>query len=185
MKFCYAAVLALPLFVVACGPEAQIKRQPGSWSQKIEILKLEGNGTKPETRVQMQKMFDAMGAMSVCVTPAAVAKEDLAKNLEQMGSRGQKCTFSNRDTTGATIGFDAVCEHPGGGSMKLSATGSNAATAQDITMTMVGTDTAGKQQGTMQMRLRATRNGDCKPSDITPPDLPAEPPAPQTQGAKP
>lgn len=189
MKFRYAAALALPLFAAACGPEAQIKRQPGSWSQKIEILKLEGNGAKPETKLQMQKMFDAMGAMSICVTPAAVEKEDLAKNLEQMGSRGQNCTFSNRDTTGATIGFDAVCKQADGGSMKLTATGSNAATAQDITMTMAGTDAAGKAQGTMQMRVRATRGGDCKPTDITPPDLPAGHPvvpAPgvPTQGAK-
>lgn len=183
------AILALPLlaplFVAACGPEAQIKRQPGSWSQKIEVLKLEGKGAKPETRLQMQKMFDAMAAMSVCVTQAAVDKEDLAKNLEQMGARGQNCTFSNRDATGATIGFDAVCKQADGGSMKLTAAGSNAPTAQDITMTMVGTDAAGKAQGTMQMRVRATRNGDCKPGDITPPDLPPGHPSVPEAGLKP
>lgn len=185
MSLRHAAVLALPLLAIACGPEAQIKRQPGSWSQKVEILKLEGKGATPQTQVQMQKMFDAMAAMSVCVTPAAVEKEDLAKNLEQMGSRGQNCTFSNRDATGATIGFDAVCKQADGGSMKLTAKGTNAATAQDITMTMVGTDAAGKAQGTMEMRVRASRSGDCKPGDITPPDLPPGHPSVPEAGLKP
>ena len=179
------AILALPLFAVACGPEAQIKRQPGSWSQKVEILKLEGKGATPATRLQMQKMFDTMAGMSICVTPAAVAKEDLGKNLEQMGSRGQNCTFSNRDTTGPSIGFDAVCKQAGGGSMKLTAIGSNAATVQDITMTMVGSDAAGKTQGTMEMRVRAIRGGDCKPGDITPPELPAGHPSVPEAGLKP
>ena len=178
MSLRHAVILALPLFAVACGPEAQIKRQPGSWSQKVEILKLEGNGATPDTRAQMQKMFDAMAGISICVTPAAAAKEDLSKNLEQMGSRGQSCTFGKRDTTGATIGFDAVCKQADGGSMKLTASGSNAPTGQDITMTMVGIDPTGKPKGTMQMRLRGTRNGDCKPTDITPPDVSAMPGAP-------
>jgi hypothetical protein len=185
MSLRQAALLALPLFVVACGPEAQITRQPGSWSQKVEVLKLEGKGATPATRLQMQKMFDAMAAMSVCVTPAAVEKEDLAKNLEQMGARGQNCTFSNRDATGATIGFDAVCTQAGGGSMKLTARGNNAATEQDITMTMVGSDAAGQTQGTMEMRVRASRSGDCKPSDITPPDLPPGHPSVPEAGLKP
>ena len=181
----HLAILALPLLAIGCGPEAQIKRQPGSWSQKVEILKLEGKGASPQVQAQMQKMFDAMAAMSVCVTPAAVAKEDLAKNLEQMGSRGQNCTFSNRDATGPTIGFDAVCKQADGGSMKLTARGSNSPTEQDITMTMAGSDAAGTPQGTMQMRVRAFRNGDCKPSDVTPPDLPPGHPSVPEAGLKP
>ena len=171
------AILAIPLLATACGPEAQVKRQPGSWSQKIEILKLEGKGATPETKVQMQKMFDAMGGISICVTPAAAAKEDMSKNMEQMGSRGQNCTFGKRDTTGATIGFDATCKQADGGTMKLSAAGTNTATSQDITMTMDGIDASGKPTGTMQMRVIGTRGGDCKPTDVTPPDAPATPPA--------
>ena len=122
-----AALLALPLLATGCGPEAQVKRQAGSWTQKIEIVKLEGNGATPDTKVQMQKMFDAMSGLSICLTPAAAAKEDLGKNMEQMGSRGQNCTFGKRDVTGATIGFDAVCKQANGGTMKLSASGTNAA----------------------------------------------------------
>jgi len=186
MNLSRAALLALPLFAAACGPEQQIKRQPGSWSQKVEILKLEGNGATPETKAQMQKMFDAMAAMSICITPAAATKEDLSKNLEQMGARGQNCSFGKRDTTGSTIGFDAVCKQADGGSMKLNASGTITPTAQDMTMTMDGVDASGKPQGTMQMRIRATRGGDCKPTDITPPDVPAAAPgAPGAPAARP
>ncbi len=175
------ALLALPLpllvFAAACSPEAQVKRQPGSWSQKVEIVKLEGKGATAEAKVQMQKMFDAMSGLSVCLTPAAAAKEDLGKNIEQMGSQGKNCTFSKRDTAGATIGFDAVCKQPGGGSMKLTAAGTTSPTEQDITLTMQGTAASDAPEGTMEMHVRSTRGGDCKPGDITPPDAPAAPPA--------
>eukprot|EP01037_Dinobryon_pediforme_P043427 gene43427-54468_t len=51
-----ATLLALPtLALAACSPSGPVKRQAGSWSQKIEILKLEGRGATPETKTQMQK----------------------------------------------------------------------------------------------------------------------------------
>lgn len=173
----YGALLALPLFATACAPEGQIKRQPGSWSQKIEIVKLEGKGATPDTKVQMQRMFDAMSGMSICLTPAAAAKEDLGKNMEQMGSHGQNCTFGKRDVTGSTIGFDAVCKQANGGTMKLTANGINAPTSQDVTMKMEGFSTTGASEGVMEMHVSAKRNGDCKAGDITPPEAPATPAA--------
>lgn len=175
MTLRHAALLALPLVAAACSPEAQVKRQAGSWSQKIEIVKLEGKGATPEAKAQMQKMFDAMAGLSVCLTPAAAAKEDLGKNMEQMGSQGRNCTFTKRDVTGSTIGFDATCKQADGGTMKLVATGTNAPTDQDVTLTMDGTTASGERQGSMEMRVHSSRSGDCKPGDITPPDTPATP----------
>jgi hypothetical protein len=168
-------LLALPLVVAACSPAAPVKRQAGSWSQKIEILKLEGKGATPETKAQMQKMFDSMSGMSVCVTPAAAAKEDLGKAMEQMAARGQNCTFDKKDVSGGTIGISALCKQPTGGTVKMTITGTNAATVQDMTMQTEGYDAGGAKQGTMQMHIRSTRSGECKPSDITPPETPAAP----------
>lgn len=184
-----AALLALPLLALAaCSPSGPIKRQPGSWSQKVEILKLEGKGATPETKTQMQKMFDSMAAMSVCLTPAAAAKEDFSKAMEQMASRGQNCTFDKKDVNGAAVNVSATCKQPTGGSVKMTINGSNAPTAQSLTMQTEGYDAAGAKQGLMQMKITSTRSGDCKPGDITPPDAPAAPgpvPVPAAPAAKP
>uniref|UniRef100_UPI0035CC2EBA DUF3617 domain-containing protein n=1 Tax=uncultured Sphingomonas sp. TaxID=158754 RepID=UPI0035CC2EBA len=182
-----ATVLALPILALAaCSPSGPIKRQPGSWSQKVEIVKLEGKGATPETKAQMQKMFDSMAAMSVCLTPAAAAKEDFSKAMEQMASRGQNCTFDKKDVTGGTINVSATCKQATGGTVKMTITGTNSATAQALTMQTEGYDAGSVKQGTMQMKITSTRSGDCKPGDITPPDAPAATgPAPVPPAAKP
>ncbi|RUN75592.1 DUF3617 family protein [Sphingomonas sp. TF3] len=178
MTFRIMALLALPLAASACSPDAPVKRQAGSWSQKIDIVKFEGKGATPETKTQMQKMFDAMSTMSVCLTPAAAAKEDMGKAMEQMSARGQNCTFAKKDVTGASIAIDATCKQPNGGTVKMTMTGTNSATAQDMTMKTEGFAANGTQEGTMEMHVKSTRNGECKPTDVTPPEAPATGPAP-------
>lgn len=182
-----ATLLALPvLALAACSPSGPVKRQPGSWSQKVEILKLEGKGATPETKVQMQKMFDSMAAMSVCLTPAAAAKEDFSTAMEQMASRGQNCSFSKKDVNGGKIDVQATCKQPNGGTVKMTISGSNAPTAQQMTMQTEGYAPGGAKEGTMQMKITSTRSGDCKPGDITPPEAPATPgPVPVPPAAKP
>jgi hypothetical protein len=181
-----AALLALPLLAVACAPRGPIKRQPGSWSQKIEILKLQGKGTTPDTKAQMQKMFDSMSSISVCLTPAAVAKEDMGKAMEQMASRGQNCVFDKKSVSGGTIAVAATCKAPTGGTVKMTVSGTTTATTQEMTMQTEGFDPKGAEEGVMQMHIKSSRTGACKPSDITPPDAPvAGGPAPVPPAAKP
>lgn len=169
-----AALLALPILALAaCGPEAQIKRQAGSWTQKIEIVKLEGKGVTPAAKAQMQAIFAAMSKMSICLTPTAAAKEDIAKNMEQLGTRGQNCKIDSNDATGKTIGLSATCTQPGGEKVKMTVTGTNATTEQDMTMKSEGFTATGAAEGVMEMRVRSTRTGECKPTDITPPEAPA------------
>lgn len=178
MTFRIVALLALPLVATACSPEAPAKRQPGSWSQKIEIVKFEGKGATPETKTQMQKMFDTMSTLSVCLTPAAAAKEDIGKAMEQMSARGQNCTFAKKEVTGATIAIDATCKQPNGGTVKMTMNGSTGAIVQDMTMKSEGFTANGTREGTMEMHVKSTRNGECKPTDVTPPEAPATGPAP-------
>lgn len=184
-----AALLALPLLaplvLVACGPAAPVKRQAGSWTQKIEILKLEGKGATPETRVQMQKMFDSMSAVSVCLTPAAVAKEDMGKAMEQMATRGRNCTFDKKSVSGGTIAIAASCKQPNGETVKMTVDGSTAATRQEMTMQTEGYDASGAKEGVMQMHITSTRGGECKPGDVTPPEAPAAGPVPAPPAARP
>lgn len=149
--------------------DAPVKRQPGSWVTKVEVVKLEGPDIKGGEKEQLQAMMNMMGNMSICLTPEAIAAEDLGKNLEQMGTQGGQCTFEQRDVTGSSIKFAATCKSGSGGTAKMTATGSNSATAQDFTISTVATKADGKPEGEMVMRITANRTGECKPGDITPP----------------
>jgi Protein of unknown function (DUF3617) len=159
------------------GSDEPVKRQPGSWSTKVEVVKLEGPDVKGGEKEQLQAMMNMVGNMSICLTPEAIAAEDIGKKLEQMGAQGGECTFAERDVSGSTIKFAATCKTGDGGTAKMSATGSNSATAQDFTITTVANKADGKPAGEMVMRISSTRTGECKPGDITPPTPPkaAEP----------
>lgn len=159
------------------GDDKPVARQPGSWSTKIEVVKLEGPEVKGGEKEQLQAMMNMMGNVSICLTPEAIAAEDIGKNLERMGSQGGECTFEERDVKGSTIKFAATCKSGTGGTAKMTATGSNSATAQDFTISTVATKADGKPEGEMVMRITSTRTGECKPGDITPPAPPkaAEP----------
>jgi len=173
MAFHRIAMLALPLLAVtACSPEQVIKRESGSWTQKVQILRLEGKGATPQVKAQMQAMFDAMAGVSMCLTPEAAAREDLADAMKQIGTRGQNCTIQKHDDRGSSIGLDAVCPQPGGGTVKLSVSGTNATGDRNLVMKSEGFTTKGVSQGVMEMRVHSTRSGPCKAGDITPPAPP-------------
>jgi hypothetical protein len=172
-----ASVATLSL-LAACGAksDAPVKREPGSWSTKITIAKLEGKGVTPQARTGMQQMFDAMASMSVCVTPEAAAREDIGHNLEGASGAGRNCQFDKRDMSGETISFSGTCSD-GARKVRLSATGTSGATAQDMTMKVEPIGADGAPEGVMEMHVVTTRSGACKPTDITPP-APAVPVAP-------
>lgn len=161
---------------VAASNEPPEQRQPGSWGQKIEIVKLEGDDVTPDAKAQMQQMFSMLSGMTVCLTPEAAKQEDMAKNLSDMGSRGENCTFDKKNFSGKTVDFSATCKGDAGKTMKMSATGTSGATAQDITMTILANKADGSKEGEMVMHITSERKGDCGPNDITPP-TPAAPAA--------
>jgi Protein of unknown function (DUF3617) len=163
--------------ILGGGADKPVARQPGSWTTKVEVVKLAGPDIKGGEKEQLQAMMNMMGNMSICLTPEAIAAEDIGKNLEQMGAQGGECTFAERDVSGSKINFAATCKTGDGGTAKMSATGTNSATAQDFTITTVANKADGKPAGEMVMRISATRTGECKPGDITPPTPPkAAPP---------
>ncbi len=177
-KYLFAASVAALSLLSACGTksDAPVKREPGSWSTKITIAKLEGKGVTPDAKAGMQQMFDAMSRMSVCVTPEAAAREDIGRNLEGASGAGN-CAFDKRDLNGETISFSGTCGE-GTHKVRLSATGTSGATAQDMTMKVEPLGANGTPEGIMEMHVVTTRSGACKPGDITPPAAPAAPSGP-------
>jgi hypothetical protein len=175
-KYPFAASVAALSLLSACGTksDAPVKREPGSWSTKITIAKLEGKGVTPQTQAGMQQMFDAMSRMTVCVTPEAAAREDIGHNLESASGTGSNCQFDKRDLTGETISFSGTCGE-GTHKVRMSATGTSGATAQDMTMKVEPLGTSGAAEGIMEMHVVTTRSGAC---NITPPAPPAAPAGP-------
>lgn len=172
------AATAAALLLAGCGDTntAPPKRQPGSWTQKIDIVEFTGPGITAAQKTQMQQMMSMVSAMSVCVTPEASAQEDIEKKLTDMGGQAGNCTVSDKNISGGTLAFTANCKDKGK-DVKITAAGSNTATAQDIKMTIesVGATADG---GKLVMNVSAKRNGECKPGEFTPPVAAATPAKP-------
>ncbi|MEG3087079.1 DUF3617 domain-containing protein [Sphingomonas sp. PB4P5] len=143
------------------------KRQPGSWTQKIEIVDFAGPGVTPAQKTQMQQMMDAVSGMSVCITPELAAQEDIEKNLTNMGGQQGNCTVADKTITGSKLSFTANCKDKGK-DVKITADGTNTATEQNIKMT-IETVGAAADGGKLVMNVSAKRNGECSPGEFTPP----------------
>lgn len=156
------------LVLTACsksGPPP--KRQPGSWSQQIELKRFEGKEAE-KAKAGLAQMFAMMSAMSVCVTPEMAAKEDATANLEKLGGGGN-CTFDKKSVAGGNLDISGTCKDPSGKTAKITATGTMGASDQDYDMTVEGFDPTGAKEGLMEMRIHAVRNGECTAKDMKAP----------------
>ncbi len=141
------------------------KRQPGSWSQKAELLELTGPQVKPGEMEQMKQVMNMVGAVSICVTPEMAAAESITDNLKDMGGDGADCTFDKQNISGGRMDFAATCK-AGDGTVKMAGTGTHSATAQDFTLTTSTLGPGGEAQGTMKMRIVGKRTGECTNRDM-------------------
>ena len=167
-----AAVLLAGCSKTDSGPA---KRQPGSWSQKIEIAEFSGPGVTDAQKAQMQQMMNMASGTTVCITPELSAAEDIEKNLTNMGGQAGNCTVADKTLTGSAIKFVANCKNQGK-DIRITADGSNSTTEQTIKMTVesVGATADG---GKLVMNVSAKRLGECKPGEFTPPVKGAKPKA--------
>ncbi|THD37854.1 MAG: DUF3617 family protein [Sphingomonas sp.] len=143
------------------------KRQPGSWSQKIELKRLEGPKADA-MRPRMEQMLAMMSAISLCVTPEMAAKEAPTQDLDKFGG-GRDCSFDRKSVAGGNLDVAGTCKGADGATKKLTATGTLGASDQDIDMTVENYDATGAKQGLMEMRVHSVRNGECTAKDMTAP----------------
>ena len=168
-------ILATATMLAACGSAASdtpVKRQPGSWGQTIQIVRLDGKGLDASAKQQMQQMFDMFGKMTVCVTPEQAAGEDVGKNMEKLGAGGGECKVEKQRVAGETVDFAATCKK-NGETIKLAVAGTSGSTKQDLTIKVTP---AGQTVASgMEMHVTAERRGECTANDIRVPDNAAAP----------
>ena len=161
-----AGIAAMLLAGCAKGPPP--KREPGSWSQTMELKRFEGKDAE-KAKVALGQMFAAMNAVTICVTPEMAAKEDPTANLEKLGSGGGgTCTFDKKSVAGGNLDIAGSCKDATGKTAKISATGSLGTADQDINMTVEGFDAYGAKEGLMEIRVHSVRKGECTASDARP-----------------
>lgn len=158
-----AGIAAMLLAGCAKGPPP--KRQPGSWSQTMELKNFEGKDAD-KAKAALGQMFAAMNSVTVCVTPEMAAKEDPTANLEKLGSGGGTCTFDKKSAAGGSLDVAGTCKDAAGKTAKITATGTLGATDQDITMSVEGFDPSGAREGLMEVRVHSVRKGECTASDM-------------------
>ncbi len=176
MRIAIAATTAVTLLLAGCGKgDAPVKRQPGSWSQKMEVVEFSGPGVTPEQKTQMQQMMSMVSQMTVCLTPEAVAREDIEKNLTNLGGMAGNCTVSDKTVGGGTVKFTANCKDKGR-EVRMTVDGTNGATAQKFRVSVLSAG-ANSDGGKLVMDVSGKREGECKPGELTPPPAPAGSPA--------
>ena len=150
---------------------APVKQQPGSWTNKIEVTKLEVGGGVDTAKMKegMQTMLDAASAQSLCITPEYAAKFDSRQNMERMAAQGKNCTFDRKVASGEKLDFSGICTDQAGNKMRVSINGTSSATAQDMVVKAEPADAAAPMKVNMEMHIASRRTGECKPGDITPP----------------
>lgn len=189
MRIAIAAITAATatLSLAGCGSDAPVKRQPGSWSQKMEVIEFTGPGITPAQKAQMQRMMEMVSKMTVCLTPDTVAREDIEKNLTNLGGAAGNCVVADKQIGGGKVSFTANCNEPGKGGatgkrVRMTVAGTNSATEQSFRVTVESTD-ASSDGGKLVMNVSGKREGECKPGELTPPPPPTTPPATPAKAA--
>ncbi len=133
------------------------KRQPGSWSQKVDIVKIEGKDAD-KIKGQMQAGIAMMGSLSICVTPELAAKEDPTEGLKKFNSNND-CKVDSQDYEGKNVSFSGTCKGPDGQQNKVVTKGTLSPTAQDFSVSIDGPTK-------IELKTHASRNGDCTAKDL-------------------
>ncbi len=139
------------------------KRQPGSWTSRIEVT----NVTGKDADIIKKMMNDTMAEIaksSICVTPEMAAKDDLADNATKFA--GGDCTLADKDLTGSDVGFSATCKSASD-TTRIVLKGTVTPTVQDFTISISGSDVNGPHS--IDMTVHSQRNGECTAADLREP----------------
>lgn len=132
--------------------------QPGEWENTLQIVSVEMPGA-PE---MLRKQIEAE-ARKPPESKKECKKAESAKALDfsQMGAVTKDCIFPNYVMAGGKIDANMECKGPFG-PVKMAISGTQTATAYDITMTQLQTAPGQSAQSKLTIRASGKRLGECK-----------------------
>ncbi len=140
----------------------RVERVPGSWSVKVTILQLEGDGLDASSKDKMQAMLN-QASNAFCLTEEAAKKEDFVGNA--MGRKGPgKCTVNRQEMIGdkLELALSCVATDKQGRQVSMTMTGAISPIANSVTMHSERAPTPfGEANLTMQSVSK--REGPCTP----------------------
>ena len=155
MKVWMAGVVALlgTGAVIAQTMDEALKPQPGQYESQIELLSMDIPGMPANMMGMMKGVFERK--IKICITPEEV--EEGWKDALRKAQDGD-CKYKSFSATGGEMDAVLVCDTENG-EMTMVMNGTGTPTTSDVTMKMSGN--MGTGPGSMSMRVKQRRLGDC------------------------
>ena len=155
MKVWLAGVVALlgTGAVIAQTVDESMKPQPGSYESQTTLISMDIPGMPTNMMGMMKNVFERK--TTICLTPEEVEEgyKDALRKVQD-GS----CRYKNFSATGGSIEAELVCDTDNG-EMTMVMNGTGTPTTSDVTMKMTGN--MGTGPGSISMRVKQKRLGDC------------------------
>lgn len=179
----HAAALALGLAasLIGCNPaakqpnaapEAALKRQPGSWTLRREIVAFDAEGVTGDLAEVVKAGKASVGTKDdsgpVCITAVTVSDDSQSKRLQEAIPFGPEWKVKRSVFEDGKVDFKAVMHSGEQGDGEMTIVGTLSSTLTDLTLITVGTRPGG---GTGSIRTnfhtRNERVGACTPGEDT------------------
>lgn len=133
---------------------------PGKWQQTVKLLEIEAPGMPPEAREMMQKAMGEMQQVEHCLTAEQAKKppEDF------FAKANENCRYDHFNWGGGKIDLKLNCTLPQG-SMTMVQTGEYRPGGYSMAVTQTISNAASAQPMVMKMSVDAKRVGDCDGSE--------------------
>lgn len=141
---------------------AQLQRpQPGKYTQKVEITKMDVPGMPSEAAEQMKTMMAKAQVQTFCLTQAE-ADKGYRDMFDDIG-KGRECTWSRFEVDGGRLDAQMQCKSGDQGQVAIQLAGTVTARGSDVTAKMAMSGSAAPA-GAMNMAMHMTtlRVGDCR-----------------------
>lgn len=136
--------------------ENAVRPQPGQYRTSAELLEMNFPGVPRQIADAMKQQMSGSQGHQYCLTAA-----DVEKGLEESVRRSQTgdCDYERFNVAGGRVDAVMTCREQGR-EARVTLAGTSGRTSSDMTMAME-TEMPGLGKGTIRMRMRTARVGDC------------------------
>lgn len=150
-------VSAAEVMKQAAAAQDKNRIQPGEWENTVQIVAAEMPGA-PEV---LRRQIEAEAKKPAQTKKECKKADDKAIDFSQVGAVTKDCTFAKYVLAGGKIDASMECQAPFG-PVRMTISGTQSATAYDVTMTQVQTPPGQSEPSKLTIRTSGKRLGECK-----------------------